>query len=62
MGATLTSIRLDKKLADKAARILGSRSRTEAVHMALEEVVRLKEFKDVLKKHEGKLAFANFEK
>lgn len=62
MGATLTSIRLDKKLADKAARILGARSRTEAVHMALEEVVRLKEFKDVLKKHEGKLAFANFEK
>jgi Arc/MetJ family transcription regulator len=62
MAASLTSIRLDKKLADKAARILGARSRTEAVHMALEEVVRLKEFKDVMKKHEGKLAFANFEK
>jgi Arc/MetJ family transcription regulator len=62
MAATLTSIRLDKKLADKAARILGARSRTEAVHMALEEVVRLKEFKNVMKKHEGKLAFANFEK
>ncbi|HWE84616.1 MAG TPA: type II toxin-antitoxin system VapB family antitoxin [Terracidiphilus sp.] len=62
MAAPLTSIRLDKKLADKAARILGARSRTEAVHMALEEVVRLKEFKDVMKKHEGKLAFANFEK
>lgn len=62
MAAPLTSIRLDKKLADKAARILGARSRTEAVHMALEEVVRLKEFKDVMKKHEGKLTFANFEK
>jgi Arc/MetJ family transcription regulator len=62
MAASLTSIRLDKKLADKAARILGARSRTEAVHMALEEVVRLKEFKDVMKKHEGKLAFASFEK
>ena len=62
MAAALTSIRLDKKLADKAARILGARSRTEAVHMALEEVVRLKEFKDEIKKHEGKLAFANFEK
>jgi Arc/MetJ family transcription regulator len=62
MAAPLTSIRLDKKLADKAARILGARSRTEAVHMALEEVVRLKEFKDVMKKHEGRLAFANFEK
>jgi Arc/MetJ family transcription regulator len=62
MAASLTSIRLDKKLADKAARILGAKSRTEAVHMALEEVVRLKEFKDALKEHEGKLAFANFDK
>jgi Arc/MetJ family transcription regulator len=62
MAVPLTSIRLDKKLADKAAKILGARSRTEAVHMALEEVVKLKEFKDVMKKHEGKLAFANFEK
>lgn len=62
MAAPLTSIRLDKKLADKAARILGAKSRTEAVHMALEEVVKLKAFKDAMKKHEGKLVFANFEK
>ena len=62
MAATLTSIRLDKKLADKAARILGARSRTEAVHMALEEVVKLKEFKEMMKKHGCKLKFANFEK
>ena len=62
MAAPLTSIRLDKKLADKAARILGAKSRTEAVHMALQEVVKLKEFKDMMKKNEGKLAFANFEK
>ncbi len=62
MAVTLTSIRLDTKLADKAVRILGAKSRTEAVHMALEEVVKLKEFKAVMKKHEGKLRFANFEK
>lgn len=62
MAATLTSIRLDKKLADKAARILGARSRTEAVHMALEEVVKLREFKEMMKKQGGKLKFANFEK
>lgn len=62
MAAPLTSIRLDKKLADKAAKILGAKSRTEAVHMALEEVVKLQGFKDMMKKHEGKLAFANFEK
>ena len=40
MAAGLTSIRLDKKLADKAARILGARSRTEAVQMALEQIVK----------------------
>jgi Arc/MetJ family transcription regulator len=62
VAVTLTSIRLDTKLADKAVRILGAKSRTEAVHMALEEVVKLKEFKAVMKKHEGKLRFANFEK
>jgi Arc/MetJ family transcription regulator len=57
MAAPLTSIRLDKKLADKAARILGAKSRTEAVHMALEEVVKLQEFKDLMKKHAGKHKF-----
>lgn len=62
MAATLTSIRLDKKLADRAARILGARSRTEAVHMALEEIVKLREFKETMKKQGGKLKFANFEK
>jgi len=62
MPVPLTSIRLDKKLADKAVRALGAKSRTEAVHMALEEVVKLNEFKEVMKKNEGKLKFANFEK
>lgn len=61
MAAPLTSIRLDKKLADKAARILGAKSRTEAVHMALEEVVKLKEFKDTMKKHGGKLKFEGYD-
>jgi len=62
MPVPLTSIRLDKKLADKAVRALGAKSRTEAVHMALEEVVKLNEFKQVIKKYEGKLKFANYEK
>jgi Arc/MetJ family transcription regulator len=57
MAASLTSIRLDKKLADKAARILGAKSRTEAVHMALQEIVKLREFKDLMKKHGGKHKF-----
>lgn len=62
MAGTLTSIRLDTKLADEAVRVLGAKSRTEAVHIALEEIVRLNRFKKLMKKYEGKLAFENFDK
>jgi Arc/MetJ family transcription regulator len=62
MAGTLTSIRLDTKLADEAVRALGVKSRTEAVHVALREIVALKRFKNLMKKHEGKLAFANYDK
>jgi Arc/MetJ family transcription regulator len=58
MPGTLTSIRLDTKLADKAKRALGAKSRTEAVHMALREVVKLKDFKKLMKKYGGKGSFA----
>jgi len=53
----MTSIRLDTKLADDALKVLGAKSRTEAVHMALKEVVALKRFKELLSKHGGKLQF-----
>ncbi len=58
MPATLTSIRLDKKLADEAVRALGVKSRTEAVHVALREIVRLKDFKKLMKDYGGKGSFA----
>ena len=58
MAVTMTSIRLDTELADEAAKLLGVKSRTEAVHVALREIVALKRFKDLMKKHEGKLSFA----
>ena len=54
MAVTLTSIRLDTKLADEAVRVLGAKSRTEAVHMALKEIVRLKGFKSLMTKYGGK--------
>ena len=57
MATTMTSIRLDTHLADEAARILGVKSRTEAVHQALREIVALKKFKDMMTKHGGKLTF-----
>ncbi|MGA3129035.1 MAG: type II toxin-antitoxin system VapB family antitoxin [Candidatus Korobacteraceae bacterium] len=58
MAGTLTSIRLDTKLADEAVRALGAKSRTEAVHIALREIVALNQFKATIKKYEGKLTFA----
>jgi len=53
----MTSIRLDTKLADDAVKALGARNRSEAVHMALHEVVALKKFKEIMSKYGGKLKF-----
>ncbi len=58
MPEVLTSIRLNKELADEAAKVLGAKSRTEAIHLALEEVVALKRFKELMTKNAGKLKFA----
>ena len=57
MAITMTSIRLDTQLADEAVKVLGSKSRTEAVHEALREVVALERFKKLMKKNAGKLSF-----
>jgi len=45
MAVTVTSIRLDTALADEAAKLLKGKSRTEAIHVALMELVALKRFK-----------------
>lgn len=58
MARRLTSIRVDTHLADEARRLLGVRSRTEAVHTALWEVVASRRFKALMRKHAGKLPFA----
>jgi Arc/MetJ family transcription regulator len=57
MATAMTSIRLDTRLADEAAKVLGAKSRTEAVHAALREVVALKKFKNLMTRHAGKLTF-----
>jgi Arc/MetJ family transcription regulator len=57
MAHILTSIRLDTDLADEAAAILGAKSRTEAVHVALREMVALKKFQRLMAKNAGKLKF-----
>ncbi len=53
----MTSIRLDTKLADDAVKVLGAKNRSEAVHIALREVVALKKFKEMMSKYGGKLKF-----
>ena len=62
MPTPLTSIRLDTKLADEAVRVLKAKSRTEAVHLALREVVALGHFKKLMKKNAGKLQFNGYDK
>jgi Arc/MetJ family transcription regulator len=57
MGVAMTSIRLDTRLADEAAKVLGVKTRTEAVQVALREIVALKKFKNLMAKHAGKLNF-----
>ena len=56
----MTSIRLDTHLADEAARVLGVKSRTEAVHVPLREIVALKRFKTLMSKQAGKISFAGY--
>jgi Arc/MetJ family transcription regulator len=58
MGAALTSMRLDGKLADEAAKALGVKTRTEAIHIALKEVVAMKRFKKLMSEYGGKGTFA----
>ena len=57
MATSMTSIRLNTKLADEAAKVLGVKSRIETVHTGLREVVVLKKFKNLMTKHAGKLTF-----
>jgi len=58
MAVTMTSIRLDTELADEAAKVLGVSSRTEAVHVALREIVALRRFKDLMTKYRRKATFS----
>ena len=62
VAVTMTSIRLDTRLADEVAKALGVKSRTEAVHIALREMLALQRFKALMKKNAGKLSFAGYDK
>jgi Arc/MetJ family transcription regulator len=60
MAVIMTSIQLDTHLADEAAKILGVKSRTEAIHIALSEIVAHKRFENLMKKQAGKLSFDGY--
>ena len=62
MAPTRTVVRINSRLVDEAARVLGAKSRTEAVHMALREIVSLRSFKQLMKKHASKLKFAGHDR
>jgi Arc/MetJ family transcription regulator len=61
MAVTMTSIRLDTDLADEAVKVLKAKSRTDAIHIALREIVGLKRFKALMKKNSGKLKFSGLD-
>ena len=61
MAVAMTTIRLDTRLADEAVKVLGAKSRTDAVHIALREIVALKRFKALMKKNSGKLKFSGLD-
>jgi Arc/MetJ family transcription regulator len=56
--AAKTSIKINARLVDEAAKILGAKSRTQAVQIVLRKIVSLRRFKKLMKKHAGKLEFA----
>lgn len=61
MSASMTSIRSDTELADEAVELLGVKSRTEAIHVALREIVALKRFQKLMSKNAGKLLFTGID-
>jgi Arc/MetJ family transcription regulator len=61
MAVTMTSIRLDTDLADEAVKVLKAKNRTDAVHIALREIVGLKRFKALMKKNSGRLKFSGLD-
>jgi Arc/MetJ family transcription regulator len=54
MARTRTSIRLDTRLTDQATKVFGVRSRAEAIHIALREIVAIKKLMTPLQKNSDK--------
>jgi len=57
MAVPKTTIRMDVTMVDEAMKVLDAKSRTEAVRIALREIVAMRRFKAMMKKNSGKLKF-----
>jgi len=57
MAANTITIRVNASLADEAKKLLGVKSRAQAVRVALAELVSPRRFKVLTKKNAGKLKF-----
>ncbi|HET9363758.1 MAG TPA: hypothetical protein VFP71_02110 [Candidatus Angelobacter sp.] len=67
MAANTTLVRLDAQIVDEAVKLLGAKSRADAVHKALLEIIALKRFKnrqrlitDSISVHQRKSAATSF--
>jgi Arc/MetJ family transcription regulator len=59
-GTHVQQFEVDIQLVDEAAKLLGIKSRGEAVHAVLREIVALHRFKKLMKKYAGRLEFEGY--
>jgi Arc/MetJ family transcription regulator len=61
MAKVLTSIRLDDSLVRRAQKVLGAKSRTQTVEMALEAVVESERHRKLIRRYSGKAKPGDFD-
>lgn len=55
MAGMRTTVKLDARAVDEAVKVLDAKSRTDAVHTALKEIVAMHRFRKLMNKDGGKL-------
>jgi hypothetical protein len=62
MAKSLTSLRLDDRLVRRAQKVLGAKSRTQAIEMSLEAVLETEKHRKLIKKYSGKARPGDFDR
>ena len=60
MAKALTSLRLDDQLVRRAQRVLGAKTRTQAIEMSLQAVVEIEKHRKLIKRYSGKARLGDF--